>query len=183
MRALLHDAHVQAWVPWMRAYLRARCREDEDGCWIWRLSSASGREASIPVMGLRGRCGTVSVRRISARLANKAPKRSQKVVTTCGKRDCVLPEHMRPIDSAVIGRVYVERGLIATGPTFSARKLAAARSKPHVIMSIERARRVRERYAELGNAKAVAAEFGLRHQHVHSIVRNKLWREPSPFAI
>ena len=168
----------------MRDYLRARCREDEDGCWIWRLSMSSGKSvAAVPIMAMRGRCGTVSVRRVAARLANKAPKRSQKVVTACGKRDCVLPEHMRPIESAVIGRVYVERGLIATGPTRSARKLAAARSKPHVIMSMELARRIRERYAEIGNAKAVAIEFGLRHPHVHSIIRNKLWREPSPFAI
>lgn len=179
-----HDAHVGAWQAWLTAYLMRRSRRDEDGCWLWLGACNLRGSTGIPMMGLRGAQGkTVSVRRVAARVAGRAVGAGQKVDAACGKRLCVRPDCMRPLSPRQIVRLAVQRGAIKTGQTTSARKLAAARALPHVKVDWPTVRAMRARYQDLGDAKAVGAEFGLRPDHAHRICTHRLWREPSPFAL
>jgi hypothetical protein len=176
-------AHLAARSAYLREHIRHRCREDADtGCWHWRMSFNNKAGDGVPVMAMPGSRRTVSVRRVSAGLTGVALG-ARVVVCTCECFDCVRPEHMRVLSRRQLTRQMMAKGLIATGPTRSAKKLAAARAKPHVRMSMEIARAMRARYLELANCKAVAAEFGVLHSHAHRIIRGELWREPSPFAV
>jgi len=175
-----HDAHVAAYLEHLGRYIRARSIVEEDtGCWLWRYCVNCRDGTGVPVATLPGTRKATTVRKLSAVVAGRWL--SEIVATSCKERLCVAPEHMLPCTRAELARTMVKDGRILTGPTFSARRLAAARAKAHVVMTIEKARAVRARYAEIGNAKAVALEFGLKHDHAHKIIRGKLWREPSPF--
>lgn len=181
MKRPQHDAHVLEYREHLGRYIRARSIADEDtGCWIWRYCVNCRGGAGVPVATLPGTRRNVTVRKLAAIAAGK--QLSEAVRTSCGERLCVAPEHMVPCTRAEIARWMVSAGKVATGPTTSARKLASARARPHVHMTLEKARAIRARYAEVGNAKAVALEFGIGHAHAHRIIRGKLWREPSPFA-
>jgi hypothetical protein len=136
----------------------------------------------IPVMSMPGSRRTVSVRRLAAMLAGHPPGR-RVVVCVCECAECVRPEHMRVLSRRQLTQQMLADGRIPRGPTRSAKKLAAARARPHVRMTMEIARAMRARYLELANCKAVAAEFGVLHSHAHRIIRGELWREPSPFAV
>lgn len=175
-----HDAHVTAWREHLGRYIRARSIVDEDsGCWIWRLCMNCRGGAGVPVASIPGTRRNVTVRKLAAMAAGKTPQEA--VRTSCGERLCVAPEHMVPTTRAALGAWMVKLGLIQRGPTRQAKRIAAARAKPHVHMTLEKARAIRARYDEIGNAKAVALEFGVKHDHAHKIIRGKLWREPSPF--
>jgi hypothetical protein len=177
------NAHVDAWRGFLREYLRDRCREDTDsGCWHWRLSMNNRARGGIPVMSMPGSRRNITVRRLSALLAGCSPGR-RVVVCSCESNDCVRPEHMVALTRRQLTKKMLADGRIGRGPTRSAKKLAAARSKPHVRLSMDIARAMRARYSELANCKAVALEFGVHHSHAHRIIRGLLWREPSPFAV
>ena len=118
-----------------------------------------------------------------ATVAGVAPLRGQLVVTTCGERDCVNPDHMQVMTRRELAFAMVSDGRIQKGPTRSARKLAAGRSGRHVHMTIEKARAIRRRFDEVGVIKYVAREFGISLAHAHKIVRHQLWRERSPFDL
>lgn len=66
--------------------IRARCRIDEDGCWIWR-GSVNSYES--PRMTVRGR-QTVVARHVLA-LVERKPGASHFVSARCGKPRCVNP--------------------------------------------------------------------------------------------
>lgn len=184
-RPVLHDAHVSQWLDLIRERLFRRS-EIEGECWIWQgCLNNRGRDSGggVPCMQLPNRGGSRPARRVAALVAGKTFRDNQVVVSTCDEPRCVNPDHMRVVSRSEAARLAIKRGTFKKGLPPSARRLAAARSKPHVIASMQLARAIRARYAEVGDALAVSKEFGIKHDHAHKIIRNKLWVEASPFAV
>lgn len=187
-----HCAHVDTWLRTIVLHrIMGLAKADADGCWIWFGSKngkvdSGGRKSNgaIPVMALpnRGKQG-VSTRRIAARIAGIRLTTDLVVYPVCGKRMCVRPECQRAATRAQITRMAVESGAIETGPRRSARAISAARENPHVVLNMQKAREMRAMHAEGFNCLQVAKHFGVNHQHAWSVIRGRLWREPSPFSV
>jgi hypothetical protein len=97
----------------------------------------------------------------------------------CDNELCINPEHQ-----VMCSRKEADKEWrMNVSATHRLRTTEANRKKSNVTMTMEKARAIRQRYAECHNAAQVAREFGVRHDHAHKICRNVLWAESSPWAI
>jgi hypothetical protein len=166
--------------PGIVDYVRLRCWIDpHTGCWHWRGGRNSSGKAGIPVIAVReGESKkTLSARRLILDGLGRGPRKGEATQPTCGEYLCLNPAHLKCISRAKIAAESVRKA-----DRFNPRRIAAARARPHVKLDMETARRIRARYAELGNAKLVADEFGLGHQHCWAVCVGRLWREPPLFG-
>lgn len=160
-------------------YVIGRCRKDPDtGCIVWAGAvNNSGR----PVFRLAC-CGTRDPRRVLWEAAGLPFVEAHVFIKPAcldGMR-CINPEHQKRLTRKQAGR---RPGVKSRGPSHSAAVTRGARNRRNVILSMEIARKMRARYHEIGNAAQVAREFGIAHAHAHRIVRNQMWREPTPWGI
>jgi hypothetical protein len=169
--------------PYEKLLARVRVRvhvEVEDECWRWRGAVNGG--ASTPCIGWGRRC--VAVRRVMYELLHDVRlTRRDCMTSTCGRPDCVAPEHMERVNRRELSERMRLRGTLSVGLRHSLAVTESARRRRHVKLSLERARAMRARYQETNNAALVAREFGVSHAHAHRVVRGDWWREPSPWAI
>ena len=179
----LHDAHVRSWLAMLVSRIRSRSLIDGE-CWIWTGAfSNRGRKSRgkpVPVFALPNRGGLVGARRIAAQSLGRDLPPGKVVSTRCGNWQCVNPEHTIVWTREKAAEAAKKRGAYPTLAT--AIRLRAARSNLNVLIDMETARMIRQRYAETGNAAQVAREFGIKHDHAHKIARGKLWAEPNPFS-
>lgn len=134
----------------------------------------------MPVIAIRDYPGgskrTLSARRLMMQSLGRLVRADEAVVTTCGDPLCLAPRHL-----LARKRSQIVRKATARTRGFNPRKLAANRRKAHVTLTMEKARAVRARYTEIGNAAAVAREFGISPQRAWAIATNLAWREPPMF--
>jgi hypothetical protein len=183
MRSDRHDAHVSAWQAWRLEYVRERCRITEDGCWLWKLATSRNGQPMIGgrVVGNVRRVGYAH--RIAWIASGRKLPAYRVLVSTCGHSECANPEHRVVMTRSEWERTPERKAMHQRGAIASARITPARRAGRHIRLSLEIARAIRARYAELANHTHVAREFGLRTSDVHRIVTGRYWREPSPFPV
>jgi hypothetical protein len=156
-------------------WARLKSYIDEDGCWQY-VGGTNAR--GYPVAYLDGACFPLR-RRVFAG-AVRSLGRGEYVSMSCGQWRCVNPEHMR----AGSRSQYMRR---ACGGARSAdivvRVTAAQRARPDCRLNMEAARTIRRRVEAGELQRMVAAELGVSRSLVSMVVRNRIWREPSPWAI
>ena len=154
------------------AYVMARCTA-EDGCLLWPTER--------PVFRLNC-CGHQSPREVLWKATGR-PMRDGYVFARprCDAR-CILPEHQAYVTRKSQMQRAAKAGRLSAGPAHAAITTVNARRRPTVVNSIEKAKAMRARYAELGDAAQVGREFGVKPNYAHAIVTGRAWREPSPWA-
>jgi hypothetical protein len=177
-----HDAHVRARVL---HYIRLRCRITDEHCWLWSMAvSKSGQ----PVIGgkIIGGRSVAYAHRIAYMAEGRQLRKGHVLVSTCGNAECCNPAHRAQLSRAQWQRTPERQASLSRGVQHSVAVVPARRAGANVRLSLEIARQIRRRYAEVANYTAVAREFSaagitLRASDVHRIVRNEYWREPSPW--
>lgn len=167
-------------------YVRARCRVDADGHWIWTLAVNTH---GTPVCGghpARSRRGCEPVTRVAFRASGKRvsgkPLRAGLFVRqTCGEPRCCNPEHLIALTRSELMLDASRRGTISRGPLHGAAVRRAREPRQKVTMAV--ARVMREQYREIGNAAEIARRFGVSHSYAHRICTGRFFREPSPFPL
>lgn len=155
--------------------IRSRCRVDGD-CLIWRgCVNNHGTPA-----GHNRELGNYQPHRILW-IESGRPLKRNGVFThpVCDNDLCIAPKHQVHLTRKEAAKMWQMNGSVA----HKLRTTEANRKLPHVKMTMEKARAIRQRYAEIQNAAQVAREFDIRHDHAHKICRNKTWQEVSPWAI
>ena len=155
------------------AHVRSKCSRDGN-CLTWTMGlHSNGR----PVFGLS--CCKESDPRMVLWIAAGNERKPGYVFAEpeCGVL-CLEPKHQLYMPRGEAMALAAARGKMAAGAKWrTAKAMNAARSRRHVVLNWEKVRAMRARYAETGNAKQVAEEFGVKHQHAHRVVRNQAWRE------
>jgi hypothetical protein len=181
----LHDAHVGHYVL---HYIRIRCRITEDNCWLWAMAVSS---AGQPVIGgkIAGHSRSVAyAHRLAYSAAGHRLRPGRLLVSTCGHPHCCNPDHRRQLTRHQWQLTPERQASLSRGARHKVSVIPARRAGANVRLSLDIARRIRQRYAELTNHTAVAREFTaggitLRASDVHRIVTNKQWVEQSPWSI
>jgi hypothetical protein len=178
-----HDAHVGAWNAWRLEYIRERCRISDDGCWIWSLTSSRNGQPMVggKVVGNPRRVGYAH--RIAWIASGRKLPPYRVLVSTCGHPACANPEHRAAMTRREWEKTPERIATHQRGAIASARITPKRRAGGNIRLSLDIARAIRARYAELQNHTHVAREFGLRTSDVHRIVVGRYWREPSPFPV
>lgn len=148
---------------------------DDDGCWQY-LGCRNTR--GYPIAYMAGVCFPLRRRIFNAAVRTLAV--GEFVSMTCGCIGCVNPAHMR----ANTRSVYMRR---AIGPNRPAdvvvRVTAAQRRRPDCRLNMEAARAIRARYMAGELQRTIAADYRVSRSLVSMVVRQQIWREPSPWAI
>lgn len=157
------------------SYIASRIRRTSDGCAIWAGAFSCG----VPKATVGRR--TVNARRFSWESANRK-LRPREIVASCEiDPRCVEPRHLQATSRSGAWDRLRKAGKVKSGKIIAARTTASARARSS--MTIETVRRMRARYAEIGNSAAIAREFGISHSHAHRIVTWFAWREATPFTV
>lgn len=147
-------------------WIRARCRIDEGGCWLWRGYIR-------PDGYVRERYGGKQYYVHRAAWRAKHGEAKGFVIHTCGVKHCMNPRHM------VVGgpRERVINEMRLKGDSYKAnrrlRTTAANRAKGKLTM--DKANRIREEVAGGKSRAAVARKYEVSPQHVCRIVSLKAW--------
>lgn len=155
--------------------LQSLCRKDDD-CLTWRGHVNNNGQ---PVMWRRVNgtlCPRFALWLESGR--DRAP-RHVFMRPSCDNELCINPEHQVLVSRKEASKEWN----MNTSAVHRIRTTEANRRRGRSNMTMELARAIRQRYAEVQNAAQVAREFDIRHDHAHKICRNKMWAEVSPWAI
>lgn len=152
--------------------IRARCDEEGD-CWIWRDGTT---QEGYPIFKPYG-CKCTLVRRAAFVLAGGHLKSRQPVVSSCGDRRCVNPEHLSTSTLSKIAKSAAKRG--AWGGQIRRAAISAAQRKRSKI-NLEIAAEIR---ASSEASKVLSARFGVDKSLICRIRSGRAWRDySSPFA-
>lgn len=161
----------------LAAYIRDRCRVDGD-CLLWM---GAVNQRGTPVFRMKC-CGTRDPRRVYWEASGRELKHGHVFLKPACDERCLEPAHQHHVTRRRSAQIAAKQGRMSCGAAHALAIRNAIRSKPHVILSEEIAAKLRERYAEIGNAAQVAREFGYSHSLVHRVVRNQSWRATTPFS-
>lgn len=158
-------------------YVRQRCHIDHySHCWIWKLCLARGR----PVGWIDGK--SVLIVRTTYEAFYETKIDSLRLIPKCGEKLCCNPTHQKLITrSDSLKRAYRE-GKRKCGFAHGLAVAVGMRKKGVTKISIEIARKIRERHASGEKPVVIAASENLRLTTIGKILRYELWAEPSPFA-
>jgi hypothetical protein len=162
----------------MAAYVLARCRRDDGGCLIW---TGAMNSAGLPAARCRA-YGSFNARRVLWEQERGPIPRGRVVLTPVCDARCVDPQHVECVSRSVMSKRLAAEGRIG-GAAFGLLMTPTARRRKHVKLDMDKARAMRRRHAETGNAAQVAREFGVSHSHAHRVCTGVWWREASPWAI
>ena len=155
------------------AALASRCDEFGD-CLIWRDSTT---EQGYPIYKPVG-CGCTLVRRAVFVMHGGQIKTRQPVVTTCGERACINPQHLAASTTRAVALAAGARGAhsgIAIGA-----KIAAVKRASVAKITMEAAREIR---LSTETGPVLAQRHGVHKSLNNSIKRGKAWKDYSnPFA-
>lgn len=151
------------------ASIKAVCRVDEDGCWLWRGKSIGGRHPVARVDRVE-----VLIRRHVFHVQGKYLKSSRLHVVrpTCGTLTCVCPDHLETISRGTMSR---ESAVKMNSELRTAKTMAGRIAAGQVKLSYEKAEAIRldpRRHA------VVAADYGVNPSMVSRIRRGQAWVTP-----
>jgi len=170
------------------AEILRRCRVTEDDCWLWlRATSKCGQPiVNANFTGRRARYAHRLAWIASGRKLNP----EHILPATCGHAACCNPEHRRAMSRVAWEKTAQRKARASRGAAHGVTvSIARRRSGKGIVLSIDLARQIRARFAEIGNHTHVAREFSerlgrtIRATDVHRIVFGQRWREPSPFPV
>lgn len=152
--------------------IRARC-DDEGDCWIWRDGTT---RQGYPIFKPYG-CKCTLVRRAVFVLAGGQLKPRQPVVSSCGDRRCVNPEHLSTSTLSKIAKSAAKRGAWG-GQTRRAAISAAQRKRSKITVEI-----AAEVLGSTDASRVLAARFGVSKELICRIRSGRAWRDySSPFS-
>lgn len=148
--------------------IRSYCHEDGD-CLVWDRYC----QGVMPIIKADG--GPRPVRRVVYERAIGPVREGHEVISTCGTRKCVAPEHLQQILKAT------RRSMLAARRNGRGQPVSQVRfmRENHGKLDMAKAREIRSS-SETG--RALAARFGVSAQLISLVRLGKSWAEPSPFA-
>lgn len=153
----------------MLAWLTENVRIDEDGCRIWAGAVQQG--SGVPVINWHYK--RENARRLLATLLGRAPTASQVVYQSCGKGQCMNPEHLRVGSRKQAFQVKARNGAFCSGARRSV--VTAIARAPTAKLGI-RDRETVLRLREQGETwSAIGQRYGVTGWSVSKCVRS--WRK------
>jgi len=164
----------------LAAYVRGRCKLDSHtGCLLW-VGAVS--RCGTPVFRLRGFYHSRSPRRLLWEADGRETKDNFVFVKPKCDDRCIEPSHQHYITRRQAVKMAAKAGLLSSGAKHAVAIRDGCRKRPHVILNEQKVAAMRARYAEVENAAQVAREFGIGHALAWRVVRNKAWRQTTPFS-
>ena len=139
-----------------------------EGCLIWAGSLC---RTGAPLVKWRGQ--SWRAQRLLLKLTRQAYNPKMIVVTTCGNRNCVKPEHLMQTSRSVFYSRLTELGARPSGKDLGLRVAIARSNKAR--LGIDRAQEVVQLLAEGWTQKRVAEKFGVVETRVTNAL--KTWRK------
>jgi hypothetical protein len=158
-------------------WARQKC-DTADGCWIWQ----GGHNArGYPLGYMRGAAFTLRRRVYEATHPAEPLAAGYYVSLRCGQIGCLNPKHMRRVTRSQYMQAAV--GGKRRSADVVAHVTAAQRRRRTIKMTLDSARELRRRVEAGASLGDVAPIYGISRANASLIVRNEIWREPSPWAI
>lgn len=159
--------------PEVLVRIAARC-DDVGECWLW---TGALSDAGYPIFRPPG-CGCMLVRRWVYANTGAALVARQPVVSTCGDRRCVNPDHLRVSTVALITQAAAARGAwsgVLRGARIAATKRLAGKLPPHGAHDIR---------TSADSARFMAAKYGVDVSLVYRIRNGTAQKQygANPFA-
>jgi len=147
--------------------IKSKCVEEGE-CWIWNAAiSAEG----YPIMKRYG-CPCVLVRRVSIAIDGRPPAARQPVVSTCGQKLCVNPNHLSRSSWKKVGKRAAENKSFS-GIVRCSKIAMAARVGKSAKITAEIAQEIRE---SAGTHREISQRFGISKSLVTKIRAGKAWK-------
>lgn len=150
--------------------IKSQCDVAENGCWHWM----GARMRGIPVVQINYKRHRVA--RMTLLAQGKAIPKNQFVFLTCGDINCVSPEHVELRTRSAY--VTEAKKRMSPQPYSKKRDARAATAR----LNYDKARQIRELRKEGLSLWKIAMRFEVSPSAVHNIVRNRSWREASPWG-
>jgi len=152
--------------------IRACCHVDSNGCWRWDGSLIAGHPGNIWVDGKQ-----YSARRYVWMLKHGQPPPAGWFVSLkCCHADCANPRHMYL-------RTKSQITLASRKPSLESLMRSTAKQRARAPkLTMERAREIRARAGAGETYAAIAPDYGVCIAMICRVVRDKAWRESSPWA-
>ena len=145
--------------------IKARCYVDSEGCWHWLGTIVRG----IPLIQIQRK--RYRVRRLVRRVfVNRF------VYMTCGVSDCVNPAHIETRTRSE----YVKATAKDRKNSYVTKRNAKSSTAK---LDKEKAQQIRQQKADGASLRQLAKTYGVNHETIRNVVRNRTWREASPWAI
>lgn len=154
-----------------RAHLCSLCIKD-GACLLWTGTMSAG----TPRVRLNG--GASRSARAAMWVASGRELEPGKVHAEphCDAR-CLTPAHQRHITRKQI-REESSRYSSGAAHSLARRRVVAVNAK----LDRSSAMKLREIFAETGSYERAAEPFGVTRRHAYRVVKNKVWRETTPFS-
>jgi len=147
--------------------------EEVGDCFLWTGSTSGGNPTYTP----HGKTCTL-VRRAMFELAGGVLKPRVPLITTCGEKLCIHPEHIKPSSTKEIGKLAAKRG--GWKGKDRAAKIATAKRTSCAKLTLDDAREIRLS-SETG--PVLAARYGVNRSLITGIKAGTRWRDySSPWA-
>lgn len=150
-------------------WLSARVAQEEQ-CLIWRgfFDRYGAPRGRIPWLA-----GSLSVRRALWERLNGKTLGTRLIRMTCGNRDCVNPEHMRPVSKKKLFEHFAKDGVFDC-PIAKAKRAVAAKNRgrhysPEAKAKIFALRQSGQTYKQIGS------EMGMDWRHIGRILTGHAW--------
>lgn len=157
-------------IKWTLDVVRSRCIDD-GGCWIWQGAKVNG----YPQATMYGRGGQMVRKWVFTEFTGSAIGPKMKIVSSCRRKDCVNPAHLRLMTTSDVLRRSYATGARCTRNEYHAR-VKRLQEQGRTVMDFDKAQELRNR-VELGECgKKLAKDFGVTWAHARKILRGRSWR-------
>jgi len=174
-------SETQALPPVVK-FVLDRCRiedDDEDGCFIWsQCTTAHGRPIARREQAYLHPQHAV----FEAMVRPLGLERGKKMalVPKCNEPRCCNWKHLMPATHKTVMRLASKNGAFRRSADAVRQQVQLNRAKPHVRMTLERAREVHAAFAGGENRRQIALRLGVSYTVVWNIIAGRAWPESRP---
>lgn len=155
--------------------IKARCEVDaRSECWNWMGCIQPNGYGRLTIKRRQ-----YYAHRVAYQLATGNSLGRKLARHDCDNRRCCNPEHIQPGTHKDNMRDALERNRVSRGIKHSLAVTPGTRARAKLTMAI--AKEIRQRAANGETADKLALEFKTDKSNARLIIRNKAWREASPF--
>lgn len=135
-------------------------------CWIWQQALSPG---GYPIMRPKG-CQCVSVRRVAAEIAGHKLGHGEWVITTCGEKQCVNPDHAKPSTR----KAAMQRSEKVKQVSSARRSILSQNARVKAKINMEIADQIR---ASDKKTLELANQYGIHASTVKRIRNGSAWKD------
>lgn len=156
----------------------SRCTED-GGCWLWQQACTN---TGYPQASIDGK-STLVRRWVLEQKLGRPIRHGHTAAALCGCRTCISPD-------CLVERSFSKTNKLAwasgaqhhTQARIDARIANADKSLYPVVMSLAKARELRNRFYAGESLEQLSAAFGITRRNARDIVNGRAWKEPRAVA-